>query len=79
MKRKSENQIFLDKCLELWDKGVTNNKTRIAEVAIEALEMDMTIEKGRRMFSQYLHRHAIKQENPALVQEFRRTIFLTNA
>ena len=69
MKRKSEHQIFLDKCMSLWDKGVTNNKTRIAEVAIESLEMDMTIEKGRRMFSAYLHKHAIKQENPALVEE----------
>lgn len=51
-----------------WDRGHTN-KTAIAEKAIDDLNYDLTIEQGRRSFSNYLSRRTIKEENPALVDE----------
>lgn len=51
-----------------WNRGHTN-KTAIAQRAIEDLDLDISVEKGRRSFSSYIHREQVKEQNPALYDE----------
>lgn len=63
-----QREDFYKKCMYYWNRGHTN-KTAIAQRAIEDLGLDISIEKGRRSFSNYVHREQIKDQNPALYDE----------